>query len=623
MPTIAPVSGNATDWRKKLARSGVEGFRVMRKFAQKRRMFVREFVGSHYGGLVPDSEGDNSSPSSRRRPFNTLNQGVNVLIPNVVARNPGVRVKPRKQVLKGSATILGRLCEHANEQEDHVNALRWLVLDAMFTAGIAYTHLEPSGWGILEGTEFRDLGKLVTTVIDLDDFAVDPTAKRWGAHTWAAHTLRVRRDEALEKGMYSPDFIAACRSYEEPAGTSPLLEDLTKGGMNRDEANQYTDYIYVTQYFLPRERVFVTMPGVRDERDFDTEHVEERAYFGPEDGCYDMLGFGYAPSQLMPIAPVGMWIDLHLAINTVARKLVDQIKVMKSVIAGDMGAEDDMLALDAALHTGMVRVKNIDRIKQLAWGQPTETGMMIFERLMEYCSKNQMNTDLLGGLQSSGGTATEAEIVSAGANVRVTDMQDTVYKFEESIQKKRAWHLFHDPLIQETLTFELSPQMSIQLPVDNEMLEGDFLEYNFSIKAMSMQRVDPQLALRRKLDHLPAIGQALQLEAGSGFRFNADGWIRNTGQDIYAPGEIDEFWRSPESAMEAAQVFGQFAPMLPQMAPPGAQQGPAAIQSPGGNPMTNKPGLPGRPGMPGRTQTGAASPNFDRSQNTMKTVSSV
>lgn len=611
----------------KLARSGVEGFRVMRQFARKRRMFVREFVGSHYGGLVPDSESDNSSPSSRRRPFNVLNQGVNVLIPNMVARNPGVRITPRKQVLKGSATILSRLCEHANEKDDFANIIRWLCLDGVFTAGIAYTHLEPSGWGIMEGTEFRDLGRLVTCVIDLDDFAVDPTAKRWGADTWAAHTMRVQKNEALEKGLYPSDFIEACRSYEEPAGGSPVLEDMLKVSMNRDEANQFTDYIYVTQYYLRKERVFVTMPGMRDERDFDARHVVEREYFGPDEGPYDMLGFGYAPSQLMPIAPVGMWIDMHLAINTIARKLVDQIKVMKSVIAGDMGAEDDLLALDAALHTGIVRTKNIDRIKQLAWGQPTEIGLTIFERFMEYCSKNQGNTDLLGGLRSTGGTATEAEIVSAGAGVRMTDMQDIVYSFTNSIQKKRAWHLFHDPMIQETLTFELSPQISIQIPVDNEMMEGDFLDYNYNITQGSMSRVDPQLALRRKMDHLPAIGQALQIEAGSGFRFNTDGWLRMTGQDIYAPGEIDQFWRSPEAAMEAAQVFGQFAPMLPQMTQPGPPVapgvGPEAIQSPGGNPMTNKPGLPGRPGMPGRTQTGAASPNFDRSQNTKNTVASV
>lgn len=612
--SAAPTRTGSVDWRQRLARSGTEGFRFIHQFALQRRRFIREYVGTNYGGLVPDAIGDTGGSSARRRPFNVLNQGVNVLVPNLVARNPTVVVKPRKQPLKGTATILGRLCEYANDIEDHANTLRWQALDAIFTAGISYTCLEPSGFGIMHGTEFRDLGKLVTDTIDIEDFGVDPTAKHWRQKAWAAHTLRISREEALEKGLYPPEFIEACIRYEEPTGSASGAEDMLKGGVNRDDANQFTDYVYVTQYYLERERVFVTMPGVRDNEDFDYEHAIEREYFGVhDDGPYDLFGLAFAPSQLMPVAPIGLWIDMHLAINTIARKIVDQIKVMKSVIAGDLVAEDDLLALDAALHTGIVRAKNIDRIKQFQWGQPNEQSLMIFERFMEYASKNQGNTDLLGGLKSTGGTATEAELVAAGAGVRVTDMQEMTYRHVERVQRKRAFYLFHDPLIQETLTFELSPTVSIQIPVDNELMEGEFLDYNFKIEAQSMQRVDPQVQLRRKLDHLQTIGLALNYEQLSSFRFNADGWIRNSGRHIYGPGEIDEFWRSPEAAMEAATVFGLYAPQGAAL-----QGGPAGPGAPGAG--QTRPGLPGRPGMPGRMQTGAGSPNFDRSANTKATV---
>lgn len=612
----AAVPMAPTKWAEKLSRSGAAGFRHMAQFCRQRKRFIREYVGSHYGGLVP-AEG------KERRPFNVLNQGVQVVVPNMVCRNPRTTVKARRPVLKGTATLMEMLSRHANEKDRFAAILRRGTVDAMFTAGIFYTNIVDSGMVMQnpDGT-VSDIGRVATECLSLDHLTIDAAANHWEQKTFIGHQMRIRRDDAMERGLYAPEFIEQCPSYAEEMHKQGRVEDMLRGGVNREEANAVADYIYVTQFWLPRENIIVTLPGLRDEQDFPTggEYFDERPYYGPEDeGPYDMMGFAYAPDMLMPVAPVGIWLDMHLALNVVARKLVDQIKAMKSLVVGDMAAEDDLTALDQAEHTGIVRARNVDRIKALNWAAPADSSLQIFQFLMNASNTMQGNTEMLGGLRSTGRTATESELIAAGGNVRITDMREIVYDCATAIQKKRAWYHFHDPLLQEVLTREIAPGIAIQIPVSPDMIEGDFIDYNFAIDVHSMERTDPRLAAKQKMDHMQVIAAAVQLEQATGFRFNADAEIRITGREVYDPGELEDIWRTPEAAMQMAEVFGMYQPAGGGPAQ-GMGGGPSSPAQPGAGPVTF--GRPGRPGMAGRGQTGASSPNFDRQANTQASMGS-
>ena len=616
---IAAASAGApmasTGWSEKLAKSGCEGMRMIEGFCRKRNEFIREYLGSHHGASTANVTG-----SKHRRPFNVLQQGVGVIAPNLVARNPTLRIKPRRPMLKGSATVLKMLGEHANEREDFTTVLRELVVDAIFTCGIAYTAIMEDGMGVMDGDMFKPTGRMGTDIVSLDDFVPDPTAKRFRQMGFGGHRMRFEKQFALQRGLFSEDFINACPMFDEPVSRGNRVDDYMLGSVNRDDANEFGEHFYVMQYTLRREHMTIYMPGIRDSKDIPEGGTifEEREYYGPEESLpYDFLGFAYAPEVLMPVAPVGIWMDMHLALNVIARKLVDQVKAMKNIVAGDLAAEDDLMALDQAENTGMVRVRNIDRLKALNWGAPADSTLQTFQFMMQLSNVIQGNNNMTGGLQANAKTATEAEILSAGANVRLSDMQELVYRFATDVQKRRLWYLFNDPFLKEILTREVSPGVSIQLPVEHDMLEGDFMDYNYAIEVASMQKVDPQVRVKRKMDHAQVVALAIQLEQMSGGRFNADSFIKMTGEDLYEPGELLEIWRTPEAAMEFLTVMGMYNPQGGGMGQPqGAAPVGGAPQQGGGGFRVRAPGRPGSPGMAGRSQTGASSPNFDRSANT-------
>lgn len=598
-PTLASLP--ARRWSKDLARSAVQGYRFMDQFCRMRTKFIAEFLGSNYGGALQ------GAPVSGRRPFNVLQQGCGVVLPNMVARNPGVEVESKTAALKGSATIMKMLADHANERDKHVDVLRSLVNDALFTCGISYTAIMEDGYGVSgDDGRFHPTGKVRTEPIPLDDFAMDPTVKHFDQSNWKCHRLSLPRQFALDRGLYSPDFIEKCPSYEELSRNNLRTDEMLTAGIDRAEADAVDEHIYLTQFHLRREGMIITLPGVRDMNEFagGGDLYDEKPYYGPEEGCpYNMLGYTYAPHMPMPVAPVGIWLDMHLALNVLARKLVDQVKAMKSVVAGDMGAEDDLQALIDAENTGVLRLRNAERIKNLNWGGPADSSLQIFQFFMALSNVIQGNNNLTGGLQANAKTATEAELLSAGANVRLTDMQEITYGFATELQKLRMWYIFNDPYLQETLSRELAPGVSIQMPVDHSMLEGDFLQYNFRITMESMQRVDPMVQTKRRLDHAQVVMLAAQLEQATGGRFNAEFFIRKCGQGIYMPGELDQLWRTPEAAMRALVVMGMFQP--------GGGMG-----GPGEGMGMQKPGLPGQPGMAGRMDTGKGSANFDIGANT-------
>lgn len=618
VPAQAPMT--QIPWGEKLAKAGCEGMRMMEQFCRRRHEFITEYLGSNYGGMFRLA----GVGSKSRRPFNVLQQGVGVMVPNMVARNPKVKVRARKPVLKGTATVLEMLAEHANNVENFSFMLRDIVTDAVFTCGIAYTNIVEDGVGLLgDDGSYKPVGRVHTDRVSLDDFIPDPTARRWAEMSFAGHRMRFQRDFALDRELFSPEFIEACPTYEEPVNRNNRVDELLTSAVNRHQSNEVSDYFYVTQYVLRREGVMVFMPGVRDSKDIPEggSITEEREFYGPENDLpYDFLGFAYAPDVLMPVAPVGIWLDMHLAVNTIARKLVDQIKAMKSLVVGDMASEDDLVAMDKAEHTGIVRVRNVDKIKGINWAAPNDSSLAIFQEFMNLNNVIQGNTQLLGGMSSDARTATEAEIVSAGANVRVTDMKDITYEFAGAVQKRRMWYHFHDDFVQETLTREVSPGVSIQLPVDHSMMEGEFIDYNFEIEVGSMQRLDPMVKSKRKADSVQVFGQAIQIEALSQFRFNAQAYIEAALSDTFDAGELESIWRTPEAAMELLTVNGLFAPQGPMTGmsqPPASGPGGRAPAAPGAGAFpVRAPGVPGSAGMPGRSMTGAASPNFNRGANT-------
>lgn len=308
----------------------------------------------------------------------------------------------------------------------------------------------------------------------------------------------------------------------------------------------------------------------------------------------------------MPIPPIASWLDMHTAVNTIAAKLVESSAAMKNIVAGDLEAEEDLKAIRDAENNSVIKVKNIDRIKPITVGGASDRMLESFETLVRASSSLQGTAEMVG---NNAKTATEAELVASSASSRLTDMQASVERCVKKITEKRAWYLWpgHNPVMQLPMVKEIAPGVNFPLVLSPEVVEGDYLDFNFDIEAGSMLKMSPQVRLRRKLEHAQFMLQAAQMQMATGGMFNATEAIAITGKDIWDPGELDRVWNDQGSQMAQMQLGGIYNPSPAQAGGGGA---PA-------------PGRPGSPGMPGGTKTGSSSPNFDRTKNTENTMDTV
>jgi hypothetical protein len=585
-------------WAQDLAGSVSEAFKRMQKYSEMRKKFIAEHAGPYYGA-------DSLPMGESRRPFNTLNMGVNVLVPNLAAQNPTIKVKPLNGQFAVPAKLLELDANYLCRRDNFAATVRRAVKDSIFTMGVAFTGLCDSGTEVPFEDGTHAIGTPYTDLISIDDYAVDPTSRHPDEDQFRCHRFRLRTED-IEKMNLPGEFMDALPDADE-SRRSDRSEDIDRT-RNRHDADRFSRWKYLLHVYLPREGLVVWMPGPFQRESITGNSVVIRAYRGHDRGPYDELFYDMPPDCRMPVAPVGLWYDMHIALNTIGGKLVEQVKAIKNIIAGDLESETDLQTIGAAGNNDLVRVRNIDRIKQLTMGGPKEETLAIFSYMMEVSSRVQNNSDLVGGVRSGAGTATEAELLAANSNVRLSDMQGLVYSFVESVISKRMWYEMDDPLLSRTVSVEIQPDVFLDVPIkaehiSSEQMRTKFADFNFRVEAGSMQRMDPQTRVRRQLDHAQIIPMAIQVEQLSGGRFSADEFVRMTGRDLYEPGDLERIWRNPVDAQA-------------QMMAAGASLNPAQGQSQGVSGMAGLSARPGMPGMPGRAQTGAGSINYDRSANT-------
>jgi hypothetical protein len=181
------------------------------------------------------------------------------------------------------------------------------------------------------------------------------------------------------------------------------------------------------------------------------------------------------------------------------------------------------------------------------------------------------------GMDTQGGTATEASLMQQNASVGLNDMKDMVYTMAAEEAEKRAWYMHTDPLIEvplvkrETRPAVFSsdpmtgqPQMvepareeEVQVMLTPEARSGDFLTFHFNIEPESMGRVDSAMRLQRALEFgvkvLPAAATAAQTMMMLGIPFSVQKYIQRMAKDVGIEW-MDEVFNDPEFQMLQQQM---------------------------------------------------------------------
>jgi hypothetical protein len=546
-------------------------------FRRARGRFLSQMTGRFYSKMFPGSEEDRKAA-----PLNLLYGAVTTLVPNLVYNDPHFAVRTDVLPYRQYGDILGLAINHLSKRIGLRSTLRKVITDALFMAGFMKTGIASSEEFItIEGVDVQ-IGQPYAERIDPDDMVLDPMARDWEEQAFMGHRFRVSMDDLMASGLYDEKVVQKLSSRYDSMdpGDGPAEKIIgDKSAQRFQEINRYVDLVEV---YFPQEKVVVTLPYRRgDQQDAFLRVVD---YEGPYRGQYHMLGFTYVPDNVLPVAPAGIWYDLHILGNRIARKLSRQAERLKQVLAYQGSAVEDANSIAESDDGETVRVDDINAIKEVKYGGTSNDAYTYMEWISKKFSEQAGNTDLLQGTSASAPTATQSEMLQANTNVRLSDMQALVYQFTGEVGGDLAFYLHTDPLIELPLARRVNGQDE-QVVLSPDVRQGDWLDFHVHVEPFSMARQDPNTAVRRKLEFatnvIPAAAQAAQM-LGPGFKIGE--FLLRIAKDVGIE-DADQFMNTPEftawTMMQMSQKMGvnpsKAAPYMQQAQPPGPSPAPPAM----------------------------------------------
>ena len=565
------------------------GFKRLENFRQARVMFMRNYAGQYYdaeAGQIGDE------------PLNLIFNAMSVIVPNLVMSFPKHVVKTRFLPYREYGDNLGLALDYNAKDIKLRDILRRWIVDALFFMGILKTGLCDSGSAIyFDETDNVDPGTIYTEPVDLDDFTIDPSATSIDKAAWMGHRIRVPRVQLLDSGLYENDLIE--RLPQAGTGIEAGSESLSMQSIDRDETYELQDEVDLVEIWVRNANAIITVPG-SDMHMEDYLRVTE--FYGPSTGPFTFLMLTQPPpNNPFPVAPIGIWNDLHVRANRIMSKISDQAERQKDILGYKRSAADDAQEIVDAADGETVAMDDPSAVQTFSFGGQQRSNETHLQQLQMWFNLVSGNIEALGGYKSDAATATQAEILQANGSVRIEDLRDTVYAGVAEEAAKRAWYLHTDPLIQLPLVkrqqipasyttgpdggLVMSPPRmeDVQIFLTPEARQGDLLDFQFEIQPKSMSRLDPATRLRRAMEFgiklIPAAAQAAQVCMMMGFPFSFKAYIIRMAKEADIEW-MDEVFEDPELQMQVVQ---------------------AMMQTPG---MQNSKGVAAGPAMPGGGMAG-------------------
>ena len=232
---------------------------------------------------------------------------------------------------------------------------------------------------------------------------------------------------------------------EEDEGASGLAH----GQSALDE--EFVDYVDLWDIWIPSEGKLITYAHEGETILMETT-LEGRQGHGP----FHLLGFNPVLNNIMPLAPVLNWLDLHDLDNRMFTKLGQQASRQKTVTYASPAAAKDAGTIIKSEDGDTIIVANPNGVKEQRWGGPDQQTLGFAGYMRDMTSYVMGNVDSLAGLGQQAGTATQERIIKDSGNQRITAMQGQVVKSVRKIVRDIFWWMWQDPLIQLDMVAKVS-----------------------------------------------------------------------------------------------------------------------------------------------------------------------
>lgn len=549
-----------------------QGFKRLNHYKRRRTALLREYCGRYMR--------EDGIPN----PINLLFSTMRAFIPNLVMRTGVTEVTTEILEHKRTAAMLGHALGTLHEELQMKDDLRTWIIDAMFAIGIMEVGLATSDQLIgLEQEVWVDPGRIFHQIISLDDFVIDPMCTNLKNAFFMGHVISAPREHLLAlEGVDKEAVRRLPRLTKTVSAHAHDAKRLSQSNNNDDVIIDMGDFVEVVKLYVPSARATIYMADPRG--DGPKEILAVHDFYGPESGPYCFLALSQPMTDNpLPIAPVGVWYDLHKMSNRIFKKMMSQADAQKDIVLYDPTVEDTVRDIAMAGATEAVACRNPDAINKISLGGANVDNVGMLGHLSAWYNLIAGNPEQLAGSSSNADTATQAEILQANSSITINDMRDMVYEAAARISAKDAWYLWTDPLIKQGQTQRDEAGREVQVWLTPEQMEGDFLEYNFKIKQRSMSRLDPTIRTRRIVDFaanvVPASVMAAQAAGQMGVQFNLQRYLTHVAEELDIQDMLMDVFDDPEFAERMAMI----AELGVQDSGKAGIKG--AVQN-GGNPMT-------------------------------------
>lgn len=525
-PTVRlPKLATAMYW----SRLKLQPFRINRLAA------IKQFVGANYS----------DDGALEAVPINLMELTASIYTTQLVAACPQVLIRTDHQDLKELAIRFELGMNYLLKKIKFEAALRRWVMDAIFGLGIMKVGMESSGQTVnINGFEHPS-GQPFADTVSLDDWVHDMMAARLDQCSYMGHRYQWPLEEVQQSSLFDPAVTKDLqplhtRSINETGDTRTA--NVSRGTTGHANDIDLYDMVELWDIWLPREGKIVTVQGQQDTQNpIDTKPLRIIDWNGPENGPFHLLSYNEVPDQVMPVPPVANWMDIHLMVNQIWRKLGRQAERQKTLTGYDANSPVDAESVNAASDGESIKLHRPESVKEINFGGINQN---IFGYGMDLIGRHSYtagNLDSLGGLSKQADTAEQDKLLDANASKRVSDMQNRTITGTRDVCEALGWHVFYDPFVTLPIVKEVGG-VSIHTKFSPEDRQGAFLSYNFKIDPYSMASRSPgeqMQALDAAVEQMVQLGPMLGQQ---GLQIDFEKWLEIKGRYMQMP-ELNEIVR--------------------------------------------------------------------------------
>jgi|GEM_PF-1101348 len=541
------------------------GVKRMHNFRAARLMFLRNYVGQYY---------DRASGEVGTEALGLIFNAIRALVPHIVMNFPHFNLRSPYLAMQDYGELLGLAIDQHSIKIDVKSKYRRGLVDSIFTLGVWKTGLAQSNsLYAIDPDDRIDGGTVYTEVVDFDNFVVDPNSREhlFADARFLGDRIYISRQKLLDSGLYKNDLVERLPRVDSMHARDHAYE-LSMQGIQIDENFEMEDIVEVIELWVPAARATVTVPGSREVTFEDFLRVDD--FYGPDEGPYTLLALTPpVPGNPLPIPMVGVWNDLHILANKMAKKIVDQALRQKDIVTYRRAAADDAQEMLDAQDGESIACDDPDGVAVKSFGGQQNSNEVHLSQLQAWFNYMAANPDALAGLGMNTGSATETRVLAGNASVGLEDMRDMMYSAAAAEGRRRAWYFHTDPLIEIPLVrrkpmpaqyvpgmngpLMVTPAQIVeeQVLLTPEARRGDFIDFVFSVEPESMGRRDSRTRFAQALDFatkiLPAAASSAQTMALLGIPFSAKEFIVRMAKDAGIDW-MDQVFYDPEFQQQMA-----------------------------------------------------------------------